>query len=484
MAVSRLQDALDGVIVAPMSAARTTTTPAPAPSALADVLMMAVLLPIGLVALLRGVPDIDQRWENNPIHFWLVLLTALVAVGLALAIIEGAKRRRDARLLLIGLAFAVSAGFLGLHALATPGVVVDGKNAGFVIATPIGLVAAGLFAAASAVEYPVGVSLRIVRNTRGIELALFVVFAAWAIVSADNLPPLKDAVTPDQVRWPLGVIAGVGVVLYAYAAQAYFRLYRRRGTFLVLVVAYAFALLAEALVVAVASLATSWRLSWWEWHALMLVAFAGIAGAALREWHEERFSALYLEDTLHVRREISVLFADLAGFTSFSERHSPEDVHAMMLAYFGQLAPMIRDRFDGEVENFVGDQIVAVFNKAGDQPDHAVRAARAALELQRTAERIAAAHPDWPRFRAGVNSGEALVGVVGERGRRIHGVFGDTVNLGARLEGQAPVGGVVVGAVTYERLPAGAEVEPLVGLHLKGKSEPTTAYILRALPES
>ena len=97
------------------------------------------------------------------------------------------------------------------------------------------------------------------------------------------------------------------------------------------------------------------------------------------------------------------------------------------------------------MREFVGDQIFAVFNKAGDQPDHALRAAGAGLALQRAAAEIAAGHPDWPSFRVGVNTGEVLAGVVGERGHRIHGVFGDTVNLGARLEGQAPPGGVVIG---------------------------------------
>ena len=73
-----------------------------------------------------------------------MLATAVVCLVLALAISEGARRRRDARLLLIGLAFTVSAGFLGLHALATPGVALSGKNAGFVLATPVGLVLAGV----------------------------------------------------------------------------------------------------------------------------------------------------------------------------------------------------------------------------------------------------------------------------------------------------------------------------------------------------
>jgi class 3 adenylate cyclase len=102
--------------------------------------------------------------------------------------------------------------------------------------------------------------------------------------------------------------------------------------------------------------------------------------------------------------------------------------------------------------------------------------------LQRVSAEIAADHPDWLRFRVGVNSGEVLAGVVGERGHRIHGVFGDTVNLGARLEGQAPPGGVVIGAATLAQLPADAVTELLPELHVKGKSQPVAAYLLRALP--
>src|SRR5215207_7228963 len=96
----------------------------------------ALALPIALIVLLRGAPA-----------------AGVLNAGLALAISESGRRRRDARLLLIGLAFLASAGFLGLHALATPGVFLEKGNAGFVLATPIGLVVAGAFAAASAVEY-------------------------------------------------------------------------------------------------------------------------------------------------------------------------------------------------------------------------------------------------------------------------------------------------------------------------------------------
>jgi hypothetical protein len=126
---------------------------------------------------LRLAPTIDERWEQHPAHFWLVLAAALVCASLALALTEAARLRRDARLLLVGLAFLASAGFLGLHALATPGVIIAGRNAGFVLATPVGLVLAGAFAAGSAVEYGVASSLWIVRHAR---LLLGLVLAATA----------------------------------------------------------------------------------------------------------------------------------------------------------------------------------------------------------------------------------------------------------------------------------------------------------------
>lgn len=439
----------------------------------------ALALPLALVVLLRLTPRIDERWEDTAAHFWLVFSAGAVSVALALAVFEAARRRRDARLVLIGLAFLVSAGFLALHALATPGMLVGGKNAGFVLATPVGLIGAGLLAAASAVEYGFAASQRIVRAAPLLLAAVLAVLGAWAGISVAEIPPLRRAVTPAEVSTPLGVVAAVGVLFYAFASIAYFRVWLRRRTRLAFAVGFAFALLAEALVVAVVSVSTSWQLSWWEWHALMAIGFVSIAGAASAEWREERFSGLYLEDTLAGRREVTVLFADLAGFTPFSEAHDPADVHAMLVAYFSELAPLIADEFGGEVHEFVGDQIFAIFNKAGDQPDHAARAARAGLALQRSADRIRAGHDDWPRFRVGINTGPVLAGVVGARGHRVHGVFGDTVNLGARLEGQAPVGGVLVGEATHARLPPDLEAEQVAPLAVKGKAEPVAAYVLR-----
>ena len=99
------------------------------------------------LALLLARPEVDARWEHHPAHFWLVLATALASVGLAL--VSSHATRGDARLTLVSLTFLASAGFLGLHAPATPGILLAGKNAGFVVATPVGLLLGAFFAATS-----------------------------------------------------------------------------------------------------------------------------------------------------------------------------------------------------------------------------------------------------------------------------------------------------------------------------------------------
>ena len=96
-------------------------------------------------------------------------------------------------------------------------------------------------------------------------------------------------------------------------------------------------LLAEAM--AAVAFARNWHLTWWEWHLLMLVAFGAIAYSARREEAEERFSDLYLDQTAAGKREVSVLFADLAGFTSFSEGRDPREVSEMLNAYFEAAIP-------------------------------------------------------------------------------------------------------------------------------------------------
>jgi adenylate cyclase len=440
--------------------------------------LAVVAAPVALLLLLLARPALDATWENRQAHFWLVLGAAAIATALGWAVSVAARRRRDARLVLISLAFISSSGFLGLHALATPTVLL-GPNAGFELATPVGLVVAGVFAAASALELSPSHGRAVVRQASLLLGMLVALMALWAFVSLAELPPLDDALTAEQLDGSQLVLAAFGVALYALAALGFVRLYRRRRARFIFAFTVAFALLAEAMVAI--AWARNWQLSWWEWHILMLGAFLVIAQAARMEWHEERFSALYLDETLAGAREVSVLLADLEGFTSFSEGHEPADVAQMLNAYFERLVPLMESA-GGEVHQIVGDEVMVIFGKDGLDPDHALSAARAGLLLQQAAQEVAGARPDWPRFRVGVNSGEVHAGLVGgPTGHRKHGVVGDVVNLTARLQAEAPVGKVLIGEDTFRRLGAAAVVEALPPRLVKGKQQPVVAYLLHEL---
>ncbi len=410
-------------------------------------------------------PSTDVHWQHQPSHFWLVLLSAGLNASLAYGTGVAARRRGDRRVHLVSLSFLAASGFLALHALATPGVLLEKPNLGFVIATPVGLLLAGALAALSAVD-------RQPLQPKLIERGLLGALAAWAIASLALFPEASDSVVPDRLSLPLVTLSLVGVGLYAFAVARYLTLYRKRRSRLLLGLTVAFVLLAEAMVAV--GLGRAWQASWWEWHVLMLLAFAVIALMAHREGSEERFGRLYLD---HDAQPVTVLFADLQGFTAFSERHEPGVVSAMLDALFQASIPEI-ERQGGTVDRLVGDAVFATFAGA----NHAERAARAALALQAETGALAAEHPEWPRFRAGLNSGYAASGVLGVGSGRTYSAIGDTVNLGSRIEGLAPAGGVAMSAETARQL-WGAETEPLDVLQVKGREEPVEVLLLLSLTE-
>ena len=125
--------------------------------------------------------------------------------------------------------------------------------------------------------------------------------------------------------------------------------------------------------------------------------------------------------------------------------------------------------------------MLATFNAPARQPDHALQAARAALAMQAAIDALVQAHPTWPRFRIGINTGPALVGNIGSDRIRSFNVMGDAINVAARLEAVAEPGTVVIGASTHAAIAAIAEVVPLGDLELKGKEQPVAAYRLVAL---
>jgi class 3 adenylate cyclase len=435
----------------------------------------ALALPLGGLLLLLAAPSTDVHWEHHPSHFWLVLSTAAVSTTLAFATSATALRRADARLFLISLSFLAAAGFLTLHALATPGVLLDGPNQGFTIATPVGLLLAAVFAGWSALPLPPARAQALMRRAQLLRAGLVLGMVVWAALSLGSVPPLDDPTPAERASGGLVALAVLALIPYAFAAWRYAAMAMRTGAPLLLAVASAFTLLAEAMVAV--ALARSWHASWWEWHVLMLMAFGAIAYSARREDGEERFSDLYLDQTAAGKREVSVMFADLEGFTSFAEGRDPREVSEMLNAYLRVAIPPIVREYDGEIDRLIGDAIMATWGTRGDQPDHARRAVEAALAVQRETGRISEEHPGWPRFRAAVNSGEALVGVLGAESGRSYTVIGDTVNLAARLESQAPPGRVVIGGNTLRGLP-GARVEALAGIRVKGRADPVDAYLV------
>ena len=184
-------------------------------------------------------------------------------------------------------------------------------------------------------------------------------------------------------------------------------------------------------------------------------------------------------------REVSVLFADLASFTTFSETRTPTVVIGMLNEYWAAVVPVIFAS-GGLIEQFAGDGVMAIFNAEGDQPDHARRAATAGLAIIEAGRPVAAAHPDWPIFRVGVNSGRAVVGHVGVEERHSFAAIGDTSNVAARLMAAGEPGQVVVARTTWEALGGGPGREPkglsLGQVRVKGKRAPVEAWILRSVP--
>src|SRR5262249_52703629 len=156
----------------------------------------------------------------------LVLGAAVVSAALALSTSSIALRRADARLYLVSLAFLTAAGFLVLHALATPGVLLDGPNQGFVIATPVGLLIAPLFAAASALPARGRRAAAIIRHARLLRAVLVAAMALWALASLASLSFLDDPTPTERATGPLIVAAVISEVLYAFAAVRYLSMQR------------------------------------------------------------------------------------------------------------------------------------------------------------------------------------------------------------------------------------------------------------------
>jgi class 3 adenylate cyclase len=205
------------------------------------------------------------------------------------------------------------------------------------------------------------------------------------------------------------------------------------------------------------------------------VAAAGTPAAAAPEAEPSTGAAPDAASVIEERRTVTVLFADISGYTAVAERLDHETVKRLMDRCLSRLAAEV-ELYGGRVDKYIGDNVMAVFGAPVAHEDDAERAVRAALGMQ---EAMVALNSELePEFglelalRVGINTGEVLAGHVGDT----YTVLGDAVNVAARLQAAAPDGGVIVGERT-QRLSAEAiayrRLEPLA---LKGKSEPVPAW--------
>ena len=183
--------------------------------------------------------------------------------------------------------------------------------------------------------------------------------------------------------------------------------------------------------------------------------FAAIASASARLPDDERYSDLYLDDVAAGTRDVTVFFADLKGFTRFSEVNAPDVVRTMLNTYFEAVLPSVRAA-GGRIDRFIGDAVMVTFNVSADQPDHVVRAARAALGFQVPRNRSRTVIPTG-RVSGGGQHGLGHCGRGGGRQGARYTVLGDIVNVAAHIESFAPEGSVVISDATYRDLPGAPE---------------------------
>jgi adenylate cyclase len=179
------------------------------------------------------------------------------------------------------------------------------------------------------------------------------------------------------------------------------------------------------------------------------------------------------------RQVITVLFADIRGFTSFSETRTPEELIEILNCHLSVAAQAVLEQ-EGILDKFMGDAVMAIFNAPLPQPDHSLRAVRAALAMK---ESIATFHRELDsevrlRFGVGINVGEAVVGNVGTAELMNYTAIGDSVNLAKRLQENAEAGQILLSQSAYDAVREHVRVRALGPIRVKGRSNTEPAYEL------
>ncbi|HEX6384443.1 MAG TPA: adenylate/guanylate cyclase domain-containing protein [Anaerolineae bacterium] len=206
-----------------------------------------------------------------------------------------------------------------------------------------------------------------------------------------------------------------------------------------------------------------------------------VADTALELLREKLATLVRPDEASDERKRITVLFADVSGYTALSENLDPEDVAAIMNRLFQAVTVEIH-RYGGTVDKYSGDAVMALFGAPQALENHEEMAVRAALAMQEVIADFSAGLQEESgfslRMRIGLNTGEVLAGLVGGLKSRSYTVMGDTVNLASRLESAAPAGRIMISAATARSLHAIFDFEPPQQITVKGKTDPVTTYLV------
>ena len=181
------------------------------------------------------------------------------------------------------------------------------------------------------------------------------------------------------------------------------------------------------------------------------------------------------------RAELSILFADIRGFTSISEKLSPEEVTEILNEYFSEMEPII-SKYKGVLNKFIGDAVLVIFGDPIYDKDHALNAVKCANSMLK---RVKYLQEKWlnegkPKIEIGVgiNTGEAFVGNIGSQNRLEYTVIGDAVNLASRIEGYNKVykTKLLISSTTYEEVKGFAEVIKISDVQIRGKANKMDIY--------
>jgi class 3 adenylate cyclase len=184
------------------------------------------------------------------------------------------------------------------------------------------------------------------------------------------------------------------------------------------------------------------------------------------------------------KRQVSIMMTDVRGFTSLCERLAPEAVVRMLNNFLGGMAEVII-KYNGTIDEFIGDAILAIFGAPILRENDAARAVACAVEMQLAMDQVNAVNDaeGLPRIEMGIaiNTGEVVVGNIGSEARAKYGVVGSPVNLTARIESYSIGGQILISESTLERIRDIAEVGAAIEISAKGLATPMKAYDLKAI---